>query len=153
MDTARDASGRRYLLLERSAESSRVRDPRTGEERSVSNDDLELVAESALEAVGRAVPSVVRHELGGVRDDRTIGLLREIGTREPVGVVTLLDAYDLCESDLHGTVGELRAAGLIEPADIDDPVMAGERGYRTTETAREAFRSRGKADEPGDESE
>ena len=141
METVRDRSGTRYLLVKRSAESSRVRDPRTGEERYVRNDDLEPSDESALLAAGRATPTAVRQDpdLRGVGDERTLGLLREIARREPVGVLTLLDSYDLCESDLHGSLAELRAAGLIEPADLDGITLADDRGYRTTERTRAAF--------------
>lgn len=138
METVRDGSGARYLLVKRSAESSLVRDPHTGEERYVPNDELEVVGESALLAVGRSIPDAVRRELHPL-DDRTVGLLREIGVREPIGVLALLDAYDLCESDLHGTLGELRAAGLIEPADLDGFAPTGDRGYRTTERTRAVF--------------
>jgi len=141
MQTVRDESGTRYLLVKRSGESSRVRDPRTGEERYVPNDALELTAESALLAAGRAVPADVRRKLGTISDERTLGLLGEISVREPVGVLTLLDSYDLCESDLHGSLGELQAGGLIEPAKLDDFALAGDRGYRTTEETRAAFSS------------
>jgi hypothetical protein len=48
-------------------------------------------------------------------------------------VRTLLDAYDLCESDLHGLLAEFRAAGLVAEARV-----AGERGYEATEATHDA---------------
>jgi hypothetical protein len=149
MNTVRDGNGTRYLLLERSASSSRVRDPQTGTEQSLPNDEIEFVEESALSTAARAAPTALRRELGTLRDERTLGLLREIGVREPVGAVALLDAYDLCESDLHGMLGELRAAGLVEPADLDDPLRIRDRGYRTTERTHDASEpDRGERDGP-----
>jgi hypothetical protein len=144
MDTVRDGSGAPFLLLEHGGESSRVRDPRTGEEREVPNDEIEDTGASVLSVAGRALPGAVRGELAAVGDDRTLGLLREIDRREPVGVRLLLDEYDLCESELHGMAGELRAAGLIEPVEPAalDAFAASDRGYRTTETARSAFSRR-----------
>ena len=68
-----------------------------------------------------------------VPDERALGLLVELDARGPLSVRALLD-YDLCESDLHGLVAELRAAGLVEEADV-----AGERGYDLTATAAEAL--------------
>ncbi|WP_123537413.1 DUF7346 family protein [Halosimplex salinum] len=131
MRTVRDESGRRYLLLKESSDSSRVRDPETGEERHVANEQLETVdGESPLETASRAVPDAVRSVLGAVHDDRSLGLLLEIDARSPVDVRTLMGAVDLCESDLHGLLSEFRAAGLI--VETDEP---GVRGYETTDTA------------------
>ena len=137
MRTVRDDEGDRYLLVKRSTESSRVRDPETGEERHLDNDALTPVeGESPLETAARGVPEHVRRVVTVARDDRSLGLLAEIADRGPVGVRTLLDAYDLCESDLHGLLAEFRAARLIEEARV-----AGERGYAATEetTAALAF--------------
>ncbi|MFC7142461.1 hypothetical protein ACFQMA_21810 [Halosimplex aquaticum] len=132
MRTVRDESGRRYLLLKQSSDSSRVRDPETGEERHVANDRLEPVdGESPLETASRAVPEPVRAVVGAVHDDRSLGLLLEIDARSPVDVRTLMGAVDLCESDLHGLLSEFRAAGLIAETDV-----AGVRGYETTERGR-----------------
>ena len=137
MRTVRDDEGDRYLLLKRSAESSRVRDPETGEERHVDNDALSLVeGESPLETAARGVPEAVRRVVTVAHDDRSLGLLAEIADRGPVAVRTLLDAYDLCESDLHGLLAEFRAAGLIEEARV-----AGERGYAATEETAAALAS------------
>jgi hypothetical protein len=67
-------------------------------------------------------------------DDRALSLLAEIDTRGPLAVRTLLSTQDCCESDLHGLCAELRMAGLLEECEV-----AGERGYRTTEQAREVL--------------
>ena len=134
MRTVRDDEGRRYLLVKRSTESSLVRDPDTGEERYVPNDDLTADNEaSALSTAAEAVPDSVRRVLTATPNDRALGLLVELVDRGPTGVRTLLDAYDLCESDLHGLLAEFRAAGLIDEARV-----AGERGYEATETTRDA---------------
>lgn len=134
MQPVEDADGRRYLLVKRSGESSLVRDPTTGEETYRPNDDLEPVAASGLELAAEAVPAPVRRVLTAVHDDRGLGLLLALDARGPTGVRTLLDRTDLCESDLHGLLGEFRAAGLVAEADA-----AGERGYRTTDLASEAL--------------
>jgi hypothetical protein len=134
MRTVRDDEGRRYLLVKRSSESSLVRDPDTGEERYVPNADLTVDAEaSALSTAAEAVPDPVRRVLTATPNDRALGLLVELVDRGPTGVRTLLDAYDLCESDLHGLLAEFRAAGLIDEARV-----AGERGYEATEATRDA---------------
>jgi hypothetical protein len=134
MRTVQDESGKSYLLLKESDESSLVRDPETGEQRHVPNDRLEPVdGESPLVTASRAVPDAVRAAVTAAHDDRALGLLLEIDERGPVGVRVLLDAYDLCESDLHGLLAEFRAAGLIAEADV-----AGQRGYETTDEGRRA---------------
>ena len=135
MRSVRDESGTRYLLLKQSGDSSRVRDPETGRETYVPNDRLEPVdGESPLATAARGVPDGVRGVLAAVHDDRALGLLLEIDRREPVAVTTLLSAYDLCESDLHGLLAEFTAAGLIE-----ETTVGGTRGYRTTDDAAGAL--------------
>ncbi|GAB6862371.1 hypothetical protein ACFR97_10865 [Haloplanus litoreus] len=134
MRTVRDDEGDRYLLLKRSAESSLVRDPETGTERYVPNADLRVDDEaSPLVTAAGAVPASVRRVLTATPNERALGLLVELVDRGPLAVRTLLDAYDLCESDLHGLLAEFRAAGLLAEARI-----AGERGYEATETTCEA---------------
>ena len=134
MQTVRVENGDRYLLVRRTGESSRVRDPVTGEEHSLATDRLEaLPEESALDTAAGAIPAPVRRLVSAVPNDRALGLLHEIDARGPVAIRDLL-AYDLCESDLHGLCGEFRAAGLIEPCEV-----AGERGYRTTDDASAAL--------------
>jgi len=119
MQTVRDAAGETYLLVKRSAESSRVRDPATGEERYVDNDELRIVdGESPLATAASGVPAPVRRTLRAVRDDRSLGLWRSSSTRDRSPRSTSLDAADMCESDLHGTITEFRAAGLIDEAEV-----------------------------------
>lgn len=131
MRTVRDASGKRFLLVKQSSDSSRVRDPDTGAERYLDNDGLEFVGgESPLVTAAAGVPASVRRVLTAVPNERALGLLVELVDRGPVSVVELLDAYDLCESDLHGLLAEFRAAGLVEEARV-----YGERGYDATTLA------------------
>jgi len=135
MQTVRDADGDTYLLVKRSAESSRVRDPATGAERYVDNDELSVVeGEPPLATAASGIPSSVRKTIRAVHDDRSLGLLAVAVDEGPLPVIELLDATELCESDLHGTVTELRAAGLIDEVDVD-----GRRGYAATDDAREAI--------------
>jgi hypothetical protein len=135
MRSVRDESGTHYLLLKRSGDSSRVRDPETGEEQYLPNDSLEPVeGESPLVTAARGVPESVRAVVTAAPDDRSLGLLLDIDADGPLPVRTLLDRYDLCESDLHGLLAEFRAAGLLAEATV-----AGERGYETTETATDAL--------------
>lgn len=137
MRTVRDESGDAYLLLKRSDESSLVRDPRSGEETYLDNDRLELADDDAvLETVALAVPSAVRRVLTAVPNERALGLLVALDDRGPLPVRELLDATDLCESDLHGLLAEFRAAGLLEERRV-----AGERGYATTDAAADALAS------------
>lgn len=134
MRTVHDADGNRYLLVKQSSESSRVRDPTTGDERYLPNDDLELEdGESPLAVAASGVPASVRRVLTAVPNDRALGLLVELVDRGPISVMELLDAYDLCESDLHGQLTEFRAAGLVEEA-----TAHGERGYDATDLAVDA---------------
>ncbi|PCR89844.1 DUF7346 family protein [Natrinema ejinorense] len=135
MKTVEDDTGRRYLLLRRSDNASLVRDPETGNECYVQNDRLEAVdGESALETAAGTVSDPVLTLLTNVHDEETLGLLIELSERGPLGVRTLLDAYQFCESDLHGRLTVLSAAGLLEEADI-----AGERGYGVTEDCERAL--------------
>ncbi|WP_251344321.1 DUF7346 family protein [Haloplanus halophilus] len=134
MRTVRDDEGERYLLVKRSAESSLVRDPETGAERYLPNAALTVDDGTApLQTAAEAVPEPVRRVLVATPNDRALGLLVELVDRGPLAVRTLLDAYDVCESDLHGLLGEFRAAGLIAETRV-----AGERGYEATEPTREA---------------
>ncbi len=136
MQTVRDATGETYLLVKRSAESSRVRDPATGAERYVDNDDLRVVdGESPLATAASGVPAPVRRAVGAVRDDRSLGLLAVVVDEGPIAAIDLLDAADMCESDLHGTLTEFRAAGLV-----DEAAVAGRRGYEATPAAVDAVR-------------
>lgn len=135
MRTVRDDDGKRYLLLKESAELSLVRDPATGERRHLPNDDWELVeGDSPLATAAGGLPETVRRVVTAAHDERALGLLLEIDARGPVGIRTLLSAYDLCESDVHGLLSEFRAAGLVE-----ETKTGGQRGYDTTEDASAAL--------------
>ncbi|MFD1597473.1 DUF7346 family protein [Halobellus rarus] len=146
MQTVRDADGERYLLVKRSTDSSLVRDPETGAERYLPNGELRFGAEeeSPLSVAASGVPEAVRRVVSAAHDERSLGLLVELADRGPISVVELLDAYDLCESDLHGLLAEFRAAGLI-----DEATVHGERGYDATEVTERAVA----ALRVGDESE
>lgn len=134
MRTVEDDTGKRYLLCKRSDDSSLVRDPETGEERHVRNDRLEPVDERPLETAARAVPPPVRTLLTSVHDEATLGLLLELDERGPLAVRSILATFDFCESDLHGRLAVLTAADLLE-----ETAVAGERGYRPTETCERAL--------------
>lgn len=139
MRTVRDRAGTRYLLLKQSADTSLVRNPETGERRHLPNEELEPVEGAApLETAATAVPDAVRTLLTAVPDDRALGLLVELDARGPLPVRELVAATELCESDLHGVVAELRAAGLLAEGRV-----AGERAYETTDLASEALGSLG----------
>ena len=131
----RDDDGNRYVLLKRSAESSLVRDPRTGNRKHVPNDELELLSdESVFSTVLEAIPDDVVTVLTAVHDDRTLAILLELDADGPIAARTLLSLYEFCESDLHGLLAELRAAGLVREQSV-----AGERGYETTAAASTAL--------------
>ena len=134
MRTVRDDDGDRYLLLKESDESSLVRDPASGAERYVANSDLEPIDdESPLTTAAAGIDPAVRRLLTATYDDQSLGLLVELVDRGPIPTVDLLDSYDLCESDLHGLLGEFRAAGLVAEAET-----GGQRGYDATDLACEA---------------
>lgn len=134
MRTVRDEQGKEYLLVKASGESSLVRDPTTGDEQYLSNEGLEPAeGVEPLTAAAGGVPKPVRRVLTAVHDERALGLLIELVDRGPLPVVELLSAYELCESDLHGLLGEFRAAGLLA-----ETTVAGERGYEATDVARTA---------------
>lgn len=127
MRTVEDADGSRYLLVKRSGESSRVRDPETGEERYLPNERLTAVDVGPLETAARAVGEETRAVVTAARDERALGLLFELRRRGPTPVRELMGSYDLCESDALGVLTEFRAAGLVAETEV-----AGERGYRLT---------------------
>jgi hypothetical protein len=126
--------GDRYLLVKSSSDSSLVRDPETGTERYVPNEELTLTGESPLVVAADAVPEAQRRLLTAVHSESVLGLLVELDDHGPLSVRDILDRYDLCESDLHGRITELRAAGLVEAADV-----GGERGYAATDVATTAL--------------
>ncbi|WIV67623.1 DUF7346 family protein [Natrialbaceae archaeon AArc-T1-2] len=135
MKPVRDDDGTRYLLLKRSAEASLVRDPTTGNECYVRNDRLEPEEDATvLETAATGVDPAIRRLLRGVHDDETLGFLLELAERGATDVRTILERYDVCESDLHGRLAELAAAGLLEEVDVD-----GERGYRISDDCERAL--------------
>ncbi len=136
MKTVRDDTGKHYLLLKHSTSASLVRDPNTGNECYIQNDRLESVDESPLETAARTIDSPVRTLLTAVHDERTLGLLVELSERGPLGIRTILDAYDLCESDLHGRLSVLVASDLLTEVEIE---VTGERGYQITEQCEQAL--------------
>lgn len=137
MRTVRDEEGTVYVLLRESSQSSLVRDPETGETTHLPNATLESVGgESPLSTAASAVSEPVRTLLRAVHDDHALGLLIEIVDRKRVSARELLDAVDLCESEVHGLLTEFRAAGLVREADVD-----GLRGYEATDTAVAAIRA------------
>mgnify|MGYP005847042347 CR=1 FL=1 len=134
MQTVVDAEGNRYLLVKRSSDASLVREPETGAEQYIDTDQLTLLdGESPLVTAATAVDPAVRRLLTATHDDRSLGLLVELVDRGPCSTLALLEGYGLCESDLHGLLGEFRAAGLI-----DETTTQGRRGYDATDLARRA---------------
>lgn len=129
--------GDRYLLVKRSGESSRVRDPETGGEQYLPNDELRALDDGPLETAAAAVSAPLRTLVRSTHSDRGLGLLVELA-REPVAAETLVDRYDLCESDALGLVTEFRAAGLVE-----ETTVAGRRGYALTDEGEAALAALG----------
>ena len=135
MRTVRDDSGKRYVVVKSSTDSSLVRDPEDGSERYLDNDRLDTVeGVSPLETAATGVSAPVRRLLGGVHDDISLGLLADLADRGPVPVREMMREYDQCESELQGRLAELRAAGLIE-----ERTVGSERGYDATDTTIEAL--------------
>lgn len=127
MRTVEDETGRRYLVEKAAGESWLVRDPASGDRRYLLAADLTVAdGESPLAVAAASVPEDAP-ERRAVDGEVAVGLLAAIRAREPVGVRTLLDASDLCESDLSGLLAELEAAGLVAETRV-----AGERAYETT---------------------
>jgi len=129
-----DRDGMRYVLEGATGDSWLIWNPRTGERCHLPAETLERVADVApLDAIADAFP-VGANDLDGVPDRRALGLLLDIDASGPTGVRALLDGTALCESDLHGRLGEMQAAGLLREVRV-----AGERGYKTTESAAAAI--------------
>lgn len=132
-----DHDGDTYLLLlKRSADSSLVRDPETGETSYLPTEELTATDDPPLDVAARRVPDATRRLLTAVHSEAALGFLVELEDRGPLTVQTVLGDTELCESDLHGLVGELRAAGLVAEADVD-----GQRGYGLTDAGREGLRN------------
>jgi hypothetical protein len=123
--------GRELQLLSKSSDASRVLDPETGERFHLPNAEIDpLAGVSRLEASARVLPAATRTLLSSVHNERMVGLVVMLDSDGPLAARELLDRTELCESDLYGMVGELRAGGLLE-----EVAVGGERGYATTEVA------------------
>ncbi len=138
MRTVYHTDGTQYLLCKQSSDSSLIRDPRSGEERYVSNEELTIADtdDSPLVAAASGVPKSVRTALTASHSESALGLLIELTDREGLSVVSMIETYDYCESELNGQLAEFRAAGLVTETKI-----YGERGYEPTETAKAAVES------------
>ena len=135
MRTVRDNNGDRYLVVKQADDSSLVRDPETGGERYIPNEELVVVNdEPPLSTAAAGIDPAVRRLLTATYDDQSLGLVVELVDRGSIPTVALLESYDLCESDLHGLLAEFRAAGLVEEAD-----SSGQRGYAATDLAVRAI--------------
>lgn len=134
MNVVEDEAGRRFVLQKRSSDAWLVRDPDTGETEYRDPATLSVVTDAdALTTTAAGIPQTVRTLLTAVPNDRILGLVVLVVDREAVGVRTLLDETTLCESDLHGAIAELVAAGLLA-----ETTVAGERGYEATDHSRDA---------------
>jgi hypothetical protein len=123
-----------YLLVKSAEDASLVRDPETGSERYIPNGELTVTGDSPLAVAASAIPEPQRRLLTAVHSRQDLGLLVELDAHGPLAVREILGRYDLCESDLHGRITELRAAGLLRETDI-----GGEPGYGTTGLTTEAL--------------
>ena len=133
MRTVQTPDGTTYLLLKESSESSLVRDPRTGSEEFLPNEDLEPVDEAPLVTAASAIPEPVRKLITATHTERTLGLLVDLHQHGPRAARGMLEVHDLCESDLLGAITEFRVAGLVA-----ETTVAGERGYELTEDGESA---------------
>lgn len=131
MRAVQGPDGGPVLIVEHAPDGSRIVDPREGACRTVATGALDPVEGDPLGAVGRAV-----RETAGplpVAGDAAAGVLADL-ERGPRSVRGMVDAYGLCESDLHGLLAELTAAGLLA-----ETTVGGRRGYELTEEARLAL--------------
>lgn len=134
----RHRDGTLYYLVKRSTEASLVREVDTEHYQYVPNGLLEeFDAETEADEVqGRRTPDPEQldelYRRFDIHDPRVPELLEYFGP-EPVRVRTLLAKTTFCESDLHGLLGELTAAGVLEERRI-----AGERCYSLTTEAKNA---------------
>lgn len=131
MRVVRDDEGHRYLLIEERTDEWLVRDPATGAEHTRQAAALTEVGTAPLTAAAAAIPAPVRQLILATATEPALGLVLELADRGPTPARTLIAAVDLCESDLLGVVGELRAAGIVTTTDV-----AGEPGYRLTDVGR-----------------
>jgi len=126
-----DAAGRRSLLLRENGEQALLRDVGTGDQRTVPLEDVESIDAAPLETLTGDLPDPLPTPLDRAPTDRALALLVELHVAGPRPVRALLDDTTLCESDLHGLVGDLRVAGLVT-----ETAVGGDRGYGLTEEAQ-----------------
>lgn len=130
-----DEAGRRFLLLQADGEESLVRDLETGERHTVPTDTLSVpAADPLVAACGDEAAATPPAPLDRASSALGRCLLLELHLGGPRPVRALLAETDLCESDLHGVVADLRAAGLVR-----DTTVGGERGYELADAATAAL--------------
>jgi hypothetical protein len=127
MRIAVDSEGHPHLLRSSSGGSTRITDLRTGADTSTDTVSLFEPEDSSLAVVaqGLSIPEGSNESVGPSK--RARGLLGLLAVAGPLGGRELIDLADCCESDLHGTLGELAAGGLVERTTVH-----GERGYDVT---------------------
>lgn len=133
MHVVADGSGTRHVALAGDGDEMRLLDSASGESTRRAAGDLSRVEADPLAVAAEGVPSAAREALG-VEDWRAVGLVAVLVADGPRSVRSLVGGLPLCESDLNGTLAELRAAGLVAETDV-----GGERGYRATAAAGDAF--------------
>lgn len=134
MELVADDEDRRYVLEKRSSDAWLVRSLETGEPEYLQAEALTVLGDEDSPPSGTgSVPDALQELLRSVEDHRTLSLLELAVDRETVSVRELLGATTLCESDLHGALAELNAAGYLE-----ETTVAGERAYEATEQAEAA---------------
>jgi hypothetical protein len=132
-----DADGRPCLLLQVTEDGSDVRDLETGERRQVPTASLTVLGADPLVATAADDGNAVPESLAPAASGLARSLLLELHLGGPRPVRTLLGETNLCESDLHGVVADLRAAGLVREVRVD-----GQRGYGLTDAADDALSTR-----------
>lgn len=125
MRAVRGPDGAPLVALERPT-GTVVYDPREGERVPPATGPLEELDADPLAVAAAGVDAPVAGAGAGVLVDL------EVGARSVRG---MLESYERCESDLHGILAELAAAGLVAETDV-----RGRRGYELTEAGREALR-------------
>jgi hypothetical protein len=134
MRAVRGPEGRRLVLESDGGDAARVYDPATGDRDSIPHDALEPIEDAPLAVVAERVDDPLRALVTAIPDERALGLLVFVADNGPTPVRTLLDRTTYCESDLHGLLVHLTAAGLLDERRADDG-----RTYTITDTASMAL--------------
>jgi hypothetical protein len=135
MRVVRDTADRVNVVRSRRADERTILDPATGIERTVPAEDVAPVLdEPELQLIAETLPELEGSPLASIGDPRALGVLGVLEAAGQLPATMLLAFESICESDLNGIVGELRAAGLVEETTVD-----GRSGYRTTEAAERAL--------------